>query len=123
MDKKTLNFLTLAKEKHGNKFGYQFLNYIKASKPIEIVCPTHGRQFITASIHLRGEGCPLCAKEAGRLKKIQPPEVYIEKAIKVHGDKYDYSLLKEFLPTHRSDEKYLLYVKSMVYSIRIEATT
>lgn len=105
MDKKTSRFLTLAKEKHGNKFGYQFLNYIKASKPIEIVCPTHGRQFITASIHLRGEGCPLCAKEAGRLKKIQPPEVYIEKAVKVHGDKYDYSLLKDFMPMHRVDEK------------------
>ena len=105
MDKKTLRFLTLAKEKHGNKFGYQFLNYIKASKPIEIVCPTHGRQFITASIHLRGEGCPQCAIEAGRLKKIQPPEVYIERAIKVHGDKYDYSLLADFIPTHTGREK------------------
>ena len=57
MDKKTLRFLTLAKEKHGNKFGYQYLNYNGASKAIEIVCPIHGRRFITAVIHLRGEGC------------------------------------------------------------------
>lgn len=120
MDKKTLNFLTLAKEKHGNKFGYQFLNYIKASKPIEIVCPTHGRQFITASIHLRGEGCPLCAKEAGRLKKIQPPEVYIEKAINVHGDKYDLSRTKYT----RKDGKCIIgcpvhgFVKNSIESLR-----
>ena len=105
MDKKTLHFLTLAKEKHGDKFGYQFLNYNGASKAIEIVCPIHGRQFITASIHLRGEGCPNCAIEANRLKQIQPPEVYIEKAIKVHGDKFDYSLLKGFIPAHKANEK------------------
>lgn len=105
MDKKTLRFLTLAKEKHGNKFGYQFLNYTSASKAIEIVCPIHGRRSITASIHLRGEGCPDCAIEASRLKKIQLPEVYIERAIKVHKDKYDYSLLKDFIPTHKANEK------------------
>lgn len=123
MDKKTLRFLKLAKEKHGNKFGYQFLNYIGANKAVEIVCPRHGRRFITACIHLRGEGCPDCAFEAANLKRVMPPEQYIEKAFKVHGDKYDYSLLGEFIPTHKGSDKIPIICKNMVYSIKTEETT
>ena len=71
---------------HGSKYNYDKSEYILAKKPIIINCPTHGEFKQRASSHLSGSGCAKC-KNIGQSNI----EDFINKANKIHGDKYDYS--------------------------------
>lgn len=79
------------KEVHGNKYDYSKFNFTKMHDKACIICSEHGEFMQTPSKHLLGQGCPKCGiiKKA-KSKKLTTNE-FIEKAIKVHGDKYDYS--------------------------------
>ena len=80
------NFIKKAKEVHSNKYDYSKVDYKVSNTKITIICPTHGEFEQIASVHLQGSGCPKCGGSA----KLTTEE-FIEKAIKVHGVKYDYS--------------------------------
>ena len=80
-----------AKKIHGDKYDYSKSVYTKLVEPIEIICPIHGSFFQSPHQHLKGQGCPKCGIEARAKKKTDTTETFIEKARKVHGDKYDYS--------------------------------
>lgn len=71
---------------YGNKYDYTKTIYNGALKKITVICPTHGEFKITANDFINGHSCPKCSK-------VYKPttEEWIEKARKVHGDKYDYS--------------------------------
>ena len=60
-----------------------------------IICPEHGEFWQTPSSHISGRGCPTCRwdKAKNSIRKAQglTREQFIEKAIGIHGDKYDYS--------------------------------
>lgn len=75
---------------HGDKYDYSLVDYKKGIIKIKIICPIHGvfEQIPKNHIH-RGDGCPKCSKR----KKYTTKE-WINDAIKVHGHKYDYSLVK-----------------------------
>lgn len=65
----------------------------RAIDKVKIICPKHG--VITKQVrHLvnEKEGCPKCAKQRDCKYSVQE---FIELARAVHGDKYDYSLIKE----------------------------
>lgn len=80
-----------AKLVHGNKYDYSKVNYKKASEPVIIICPKHGEFLMTPNNHLNNHGCPKCAIEIRGYKKRLNLEQFIEKARKIHGDRYDYS--------------------------------
>ena len=75
--------------KHGNLYDYSNSIYINNTINIEIVCKTHGSFFQNPGAHLRGQGCSKCSNN----QKSNTKE-FIEKSIKIHGQKYDYSLVK-----------------------------
>ena len=50
-----------------------------------IICPDHREYWQVPNNHLLGAGCPKCAGKFNDL------DFFIERSIKVHGDKYDYS--------------------------------
>jgi hypothetical protein len=75
-----------AKEVHGDKYDYSKVVYKNSITKVCIICPIHGEFYKKAASHLLGSGCPECSG----LKKLTT-EKFIEKAKKVHGDKYDYS--------------------------------
>ena len=76
-----------ARRIHNNKYDYNKVNYINLfSDKACIICPTHGEFFQTFGSHIRGYGCPKCG---GNI--LTTSKEFIEKAKKVHGDKYDYS--------------------------------
>ena len=76
-----------ARRVHSNKYDYSKVNYINLfSDKACIVCPIHGEFFQTFGSHIKGYGCPKCS---GNISVTS--EEFIEKAKKVHGDKYDYS--------------------------------
>jgi len=80
-------FIKEAKKVHKNKYNYEKTIYQSAHKKIIIVCPIHGLFFQTPSRHLRGDGCPKCC-----FKNVSS-EQFINKANKVHKNKYNYSLV------------------------------
>ena len=82
----TEEFIERAKTVHGNKYNYSKTKYKNTNEKVTIICPKHGEFKQTPSIHLNGCGCPKCA---GNIKL--STEEFIEKAHKVHGDKYNYS--------------------------------
>ena len=80
------NFIEEAIKIHGDRYDYSKVEYKQALSKVIIICKIHGEFEQTASSHLRGTGCGKCS---GVTKKTQ--EEFIEYAIKIHGDRYDYS--------------------------------
>lgn len=77
---------------HGDKYDYSKFKYINAITPAIIICPHHGEFKQTIANHEKGSGCPFCHRIFfGHKRKTQ--EQVIEQFIKVHGYKYDYSLV------------------------------
>ena len=83
--KTTEQFIKEATEVHGNKYSYENVNYVNSHTLVNITCKIHGGFMQSPTNHLQGKGCPKCAN-----KNVTSGE-FIEKARKVHGNKYDYS--------------------------------
>ena len=92
-EKKVLDsdFIEKARKIHGDKYDYSKVEYKHSKKKVCIICPTHGEFWQTPNTHLKGNGCPECAKITIINKKTKTTEQFIKEAMKVHGDKYDYS--------------------------------
>lgn len=80
------DFIKRAKETHGDKYDYSKVDYINSTTKVCIICPEHGEFYQCPSDHIRGVGCRRCY---GNEKNTT--EQFIQKAKKIHGDKYDYS--------------------------------
>jgi hypothetical protein len=78
---------------HQGKYDYSLVDkeYTNMRDKQKIICPVHGEFEQNLEMHQK-QGCPKCGfiriGDALRL----PQQEWIEKARKVHGDKYDYSL-------------------------------
>ena len=78
--------LEVFREIHGDKYDYQLVEYKNTTKPIKIICPTHGIFTQKPIAHKRGGGCPKCSNN------IQfTTEQIIQQFRKIHSSKYDYS--------------------------------
>ena len=86
----TEEFIKKAKEIHGDKYKYDKSEYVSTHSKIIITCPIHGDFLQQPNIHLTNHGCPECAKEVTRKKLSYTKEEFIQRAIEVHGDKYNY---------------------------------
>jgi len=81
----TDEFVEKARKKFGNKFDYSLVNY---NERVKIICPIHGIFEQTPKNHLRSSyGCLRCSKLSNT------PD-FIKKARKIHGNRYDYSLVE-----------------------------
>jgi len=79
-------FIKKAQKIHNNKYDYSKVNYVNNLSKITIICPKHGEFEQIPNNHLR-YGCFRCSIE----DRILTTEEFIERAKKIHGDKYDYS--------------------------------
>ena len=87
----TDDFIKKSREIHGDKYDYSKVEYINNRTKVCIICPEHGEFWQTPNSHLNGNGCFECSYiERGKDKRLTTEE-FIEKAKKIHGDKYDYS--------------------------------
>lgn len=86
-------FLFMAVTKHGDKYDYSLVpkTGIKKKGKVPIICKKCGYRFEqVVSFHVvRGDGCAVCAGRRPRTIAI-----FIDDAVAVHGNKYDYSLSK-----------------------------
>jgi hypothetical protein len=79
-------FVRRSNEKHNFAYTYNESSFTNVKTKTKIVCSKHGEFWQVPFDHYSGNGCPKCAN----VVKITTEE-FIEKAIKVHGDEYDYS--------------------------------
>jgi very-short-patch-repair endonuclease len=95
---KTKVFIEKAIKVHGENYDYSEVEYVNAHDKIIIICNSCKHKnpnnidectFLQSpNGHLCGRGCNKCVDRTKRRSNI---EDFIEKAIKVHGNKYDYS--------------------------------
>jgi very-short-patch-repair endonuclease len=86
----TNEFIKKAKKIHGNKYDYSLVNYNGYYEKVKIKCDKicHVIFEQTPKKHLYGTGCPICKR------KSMSTQEFIKKAKKIHGNKYNYSLVK-----------------------------
>ena len=89
----TKDFIEKAKIIYGNKYDYSKVNYINNKTKVCIICNEidkfgviHGEFWQRPNDHLNGYSCPKCNNEY-----VPTTDEWIDRAKKIHGDKYDYS--------------------------------
>ena len=87
----TIDFIKKASIVHNGKYDYSKTVYTNPRNKVIITCPKHGDFMVLPYAHLSGNGCRKCYYEKLSERKKITKEEFIEKAKKVHGDKYDYS--------------------------------
>ena len=70
------------------------MKYNNIKEKLQIICKKHGTFEQTGECHLKGCGCQMCAKEQLKSLKRMKSEIFIEKANKIHNNKYDYSKME-----------------------------
>jgi very-short-patch-repair endonuclease len=87
-------FIVKSIDRHGDKYDYSLVRYERSTIPVRIICPEHGEYQQQPVSHIRGKKCQKCAlSERGDALRSNTDD-FINKARKLHGDKYDYSLVE-----------------------------
>lgn len=87
----TQEFISKAKQVHGNKFDYSKVVYINNHTKVIIVCPKHGEFLQQPRAHLDGNDCLFCKNNNVSLRCKKSNKQIISDFLKIHGEKYDYS--------------------------------
>jgi very-short-patch-repair endonuclease len=83
----TDSFIEKAKVIHNDKYDYSKVKYVNTDTQIIIICREHGEFIQIPDFHINRKcGCPKCSNNV-KLNILE----FIEKAEKIHGNKYDYS--------------------------------
>lgn len=88
----TESFIAEARKIHGNMYDYSKTILKNVQDKVTITCPIHGDFKQRIYDHLKGNGCPLC-----RGTRKYTVDEFINRAREVHGDKYDYSNIFEYV--------------------------
>lgn len=108
VDRRAEKFVLRAREVHGATYVYDKVQYINNSTPVTIGCREHGDFEQQPQHHLKGSNCPVCAR-VDRLKHSDSRKLTVEEFVKrskkVHGDRYDYSLVED--PQYKNKVKIL----------------
>ena len=85
-------WITLAKEVHGEKYDYSKVNYVNNKTKVCIICHEkdelgneHGEFWQQINSHLSGCGCPKCVGH------FMDNDYFIDRSKLIHKNKYDYS--------------------------------
>jgi len=95
-----IDFIYKCSKIHNNKYNYDLTKYINMRTKIIVICSIHGSFEQKAQCHIGGQGCPKCAIKYKASKLALTKKVFIKKAKEIHGNKYDYSLIKEHKNNH-----------------------
>lgn len=87
---------------YGETYDYSYVNYKTMKTPVTLYCKCldkrgieHGLfQMRPDNIFSLGQGCPKCGIDKRNNSQRLSPEEFIQRAKKLHGEKYDYSKIK-----------------------------
>lgn len=84
-------FFIEASKIHKGYYSYDKAIYKGKNTPITIYCPVHGYfSSQSPSNHLKGRGCTPCGRKRTAEFHSSSKEEFIEKARRIHGNKYNY---------------------------------
>ena len=83
--------MKIQKKTHGNKYEYSKSEYISNKIKVIITCPKHGDFQQSPNSHFKGNGCKKCGGERIQKSLSHTNQEFIDKSIKIHDTKYDYS--------------------------------
>lgn len=89
----TEDFKSRSRGIHGDKYDYSLVKYEHSKIKIKIICSKHGIFEQIPNTHLRGIGCSKCGINKVTEQNRLTNEDFAERAHRVHGNKYDYSLV------------------------------
>lgn len=89
------SFIKKANIAHNFKYDYSLIKQMPYhhSIKINIICPRHGIFEQNYPYHLVGTGCLKCGLVSAKSKTTTQQKDFILQCIKIHGEKYDYSLV------------------------------
>ena len=82
------------KKVHGDKYDYSLVEYENNRTDVIIICHKHGEFQQKPEKHFLGRGCSECGKIRSKENSKLTQKEVLDRFKKVHGDKYDYSLVK-----------------------------
>jgi hypothetical protein len=88
---KTKEYIEKANKVHKNKYDYSLVDYVNNRTKIKIICNEHGEFSQRPDNHLSGKECFHCGRISLANILRSSNEEFIEKANKVHKNKYNYS--------------------------------
>lgn len=79
----------------GDNYDFTKTKYLKSNIKVIITCKEHGDFLVIPNNVLEHfSGCPICKGKKISESKKDTKQIFIKKAQKIHGDKYDYSLVE-----------------------------
>ncbi len=88
----TEEFIFKAGNQHNNFYTYEKVVYTTTNIKVIITCPIHGDFEQVPHNHLKGSGCKECASiKIAKTSTKYTTDSYKIRAIKIHGNKYDYT--------------------------------
>lgn len=94
----TEEFVNTANILHNNKYTYEKTIYQGDKKEVIVTCKEHGDFLIKPNYHIRKKdennrpsGCKICGRKKTEDSIRLTKEEFVQKSIKIHKDKYDYS--------------------------------
>lgn len=88
----TESIIAKANEVHDFKYDYSKATYTKIKDKVSIICPLHGDFIQSFEKHIHSKtGCPDCKRDVLSKLKTKSNEQFLQEAIEIHGDQFDYS--------------------------------
>lgn len=85
-------FVENARKVHGDYYDYDDVVYVTGSTSVLITCKKHGNFPQLPRQHIsKKQGCPKCGTERATKSKSSTFQEFIEKAVKIHGNRYCYN--------------------------------
>lgn len=98
-------FISRSNKIHNFKYDYSKTIYINRRTKIIIICPEHGEFFVLPKTHMDGHECIKCAMDKRILPIRLNNEIFISKAQKKFGNKFNYS---KFIFTHNTTKSIII---------------
>jgi hypothetical protein len=87
-------FILESREQHGDRYDYSLVEYKNNKTKVKIICKEHGVFEQMPYNHLKGSICRKCSYENISKRTNKGYDLFIEDSVKIHGDRYDYSLVE-----------------------------
>lgn len=88
----TNEFIERARKVHDDKYDYSKVEYANSRTKVCIICPEHGAFLQLPYDHLKGRGCRKCGIIRTHNYQRKSIEDFINQAISIHNNRYDYAL-------------------------------
>lgn len=105
------------KEVHGDSYDYSLVNFSKSKYKFTVICKEHGEFRTTVNNHLKGKGCPKCAKYKSGFRSNLAGTFYI---LKVTEDCYKFGISNKFEDRLQSIQSKCVFDIEVLYRFEFE---